>query len=116
MSKRLPALYEQRDNVMPAYVVFIRDQPPHDPEQMSVYQAMNRKSVPSSLPFGIKPLAVYGATEALEGKAPDGTVILQFPSMAKAKAWYHSAEYQAALPYRLNASDYRAFIIDGLGS
>jgi uncharacterized protein (DUF1330 family) len=99
---------------MVAYVIFLRDEPPHDPAGLAVYQKMNSEGVPAYLAHGIKPLAVYGATEALEGRAPDGIVILQFPSVADAKAWYDSPEYQAALPHRLNASEYRAFIVDGL--
>jgi uncharacterized protein (DUF1330 family) len=99
---------------MTAYVIFLRDKPPHDPAGLAAYQKMNSESVPAYLEFGIKPLAVYGATQALEGPAPDGTVILQFPNMKDAKAWYDSPEYQAALPHRLNASEYRAFIIEGL--
>ena len=66
------------------------------------------------LEYGIKPTAVYGTTEALEGAAPDGTIILQFPTMADARAWYDSPEYQAALPHRMNASKYRGFIVDGI--
>ncbi len=99
---------------MVAYAIFIRDEPPHDPEGLATYQKMNSENVPAYLQYGIKPIAVYGATEALEGAAPDGTIILQFPTMADAKAWYDSPEYQAALPYRINASEYRAFIVDGI--
>ena len=99
---------------MTAYVIFIRDAPPHDPEGLAVYQKMNSANVPAYLAFGIKPLAVYGATQALEGAAPDGAVILQFPTLAEAQGWYDSPAYQAALPHRRNASDYRAFIIEGL--
>ena len=99
---------------MTVYAIFIRDEPPHDPDGLAVYQKMNRDNVPAFLAHGIKPIAVYGATEALEGPAPDGTIILQFPTMADARAWYNSPEYQAALPYRLNASQYRAFLVEGL--
>jgi uncharacterized protein (DUF1330 family) len=98
---------------MTAYVIFVRDVPPHDPDGLATYQAMNKDNVPAYLPFGIKPLAVYGATKALEGEVPDGVVILEFPSMADARAWYDSPEYQAALLHRMKASDYRAFIVEG---
>jgi uncharacterized protein (DUF1330 family) len=99
---------------MAAYVIFLRDTPPHNPEGLAVYQEMNRQNVPAFLPFGIKPLAVYGAIDALEGAAPDGVIILKFPTISDARAWYNSPEYQAALPHRVNASDYRAFIVEGL--
>ena len=99
---------------MPAYAVFIRDEPPHDPAGLATYQKMNSESVSAYLAHGIKPIVVYGAIEALEGGAPDGTIILQFPSMADAKAWYESPEYQNALQYRLKAANYRAFLMEGL--
>ena len=35
-------------------------------------------------------LARYGAHEDLEGAATEGTVILEFPSIEAAKAWYDS--------------------------
>ena len=62
----------------------------------------------------LTPLVVYGALEALEGKPPDGVVLLQFPSVEDAKAWYGSPGYQAAVPHRLKAADYRAVIVQGL--
>ena len=99
---------------MPDYAIFIRDEPPHDPDGLALYQKMNSENIPAYLAHEIKPVVVYGATEALEGPAPDGTIILQFPTMADARAWYNSPEYQAALPYRLNASQYRAFLVEGL--
>jgi uncharacterized protein (DUF1330 family) len=99
---------------MTAYIVFLREMPPHDPEGLKIYQAINREHVPVYQAHGIKPLSVYGNAEALEGTAPDGTVILAFPTMADAKAWYQSPEYQSALPHRIKASDYRAFIVEGL--
>jgi uncharacterized protein (DUF1330 family) len=107
-------LEERGENAITAYVIFLRDAPPHDPDGLAAYQAMNRESVPTFLTYGIKPLAVYGKTDTLEGAAPDGAVILEFPSAQQARAWYDSPEYQAALPHRLNASEYRAFIIEGL--
>jgi uncharacterized protein (DUF1330 family) len=78
---------------------------------MEKYSAMNRQLPP---PAGLTPLAVYGALESLEGDAPDGAVVLQFPSVQAAKAWYHSADYQAALPHRKKGANYRAFIVEGI--
>ncbi len=50
---------------MPAYAVFIRDEPPHDPAGLATYQKMNSESVSAYLAHGIKPIVVYGAIEAL---------------------------------------------------
>lgn len=96
---------------MPAYMIFIRDEPVRDEAEMAEYQRMNRENVGQ---FQIKPLVVYGATEGVEGPAPDGVIMLEFPSVDEAKAWYNSPAYQAALPHRQKAADYRAFIVEGL--
>jgi uncharacterized protein (DUF1330 family) len=99
---------------MPAYMLFLREKPVRDPEALAIYQGMNRDSVPAFAPYKPKPLAVYGATEAIEGEAPDGTVFLEFPTVEDAKAFYNSPDYQKALPHRINAADYRVFIVQGL--
>lgn len=97
---------------MPAYLIVLREGPIRDAAAFAEYQ---RKTRENSASFPLKPLVVYGATQALEGEAPDGTIILEFPSVEEARAWYNSPGYQAALPYRLKSADYRAFIVDGLG-
>jgi uncharacterized protein (DUF1330 family) len=100
---------------MPAYMLFLREDAVTDPEAMQIYSAMNRQSAGAFVEqYGIKPLAVYGATEAFEGEKPDGVIILQFPSAADARAWYASPEYQAALPHRQRGAEYRALLIEGL--
>jgi uncharacterized protein (DUF1330 family) len=94
---------------MTAYVVFIRESPVHDPAEMEKYRSMGR----DNSQFVIKPLAVYGALEGIEGQAPDGCVVLEFPSVEEAKAWYYSPIYQAAAQHRMKAADYRGFIVEG---
>lgn len=41
-------------------------------------------------------------------------VVLQFPSVAAAKAWYGSPEYQAILPIRLRSTKSRMAFVEGL--
>ena len=96
---------------MPAYLIALRESPVRDPEAMAEYQRMNRENKGD---FALKPLAVYGATEALEGEAPDGTIVMEFPTVEDAKAWYNNPSYQAAIPFRQKAADYRMFIVEGL--
>jgi uncharacterized protein (DUF1330 family) len=98
---------------MPAYLIVLREGPVRDAAALAEYQRKTREN-PGD--FRLKPLVVYGATQALEGEAPEGTIVLEFPSVEEAKAWYNSPSYQAALPYRLKSADYRAFIVDGLGN
>ena len=62
----------------------------------------------------ITPLAFYGAHETLEGAEADGVVVLRFPDMAAAKAWYSSPEYKAARAHRFQAADYRVILVEGV--
>ena len=96
---------------MPAYVLCIREEAVRDPVEMSTYSRMNREA-PRDPNF--KPLIVYGPTEALEGNAPDGIILLQFPTVEDAKAWYFSPHYQAAIPHRKKGADYRVMIVQGI--
>lgn len=94
---------------MPAYVVLFRESEVRDPAEMEKYRS--KGSDPSK--YGLKPLAVYGAQTPLEGSPPDGVVVLEFPDVASAKAWYYSPEYQDAAQHRLKAADYRGVIVEG---
>ncbi len=95
---------------MPAYLIVLREGPVRDMEAYNEYQRMNRENPPGAL---LKPLVVYGAIHGLEGAEPDGVVMLEFDTVDDARAWYESPEYQAALPYRLRSTDWRAFIVEG---
>jgi uncharacterized protein (DUF1330 family) len=96
---------------MPAYLLFIREGQIRNPSEMEIYQRMAREIPPDPK---LAPLAVYGALEALEGKSPDGVVLLQFPTVEDAKDWYNSPAYQAAVPHRQKGADYRVVIVQGL--
>jgi uncharacterized protein (DUF1330 family) len=96
---------------MTAYVIFTREGPIVDQAAMNHYSSMNREL---PMPEKLTPLAVYGAMAPLEGDAPDGVVILKFPTMQDAQDWYNSPQYQAAIPYRKKGANYRAFIVEGI--
>lgn len=96
---------------MSVYVLFIRESAIRDKSAIDTYQRMNRENPRDPK---LTPLVVYGAIEPLEGAAPDGMVMLQFPTVEDAKAWYNSPGYQAAVPHRIKGADYRAFIVQGL--
>jgi uncharacterized protein (DUF1330 family) len=94
---------------MSAYVVYVRDRIT-DPDEFKKYE----ESAPAaSVGHPITALAFYGAVETLEGPPVDGAVILQFPTVADARASYDSPLYQAALQHRLRGAEYRVFIIEG---
>lgn len=96
---------------MPVYMLFIREKPIRDRAAMETYSRMTRENPRDPK---MTPLVVYGATEAVEGEAFDGMVMLQFPTAEDAKNWYHSPGYQAAMQHRLKGADYRVMIVQGL--
>lgn len=95
---------------MVAYVVFIREKMRNRED----YERYREKSRPVNASHPLKPLALYGKHEVLEGPAIEGAVILEFPSMEAARAYYHSDGYQDAVKHRFLAADYRAFIVEGV--
>jgi uncharacterized protein (DUF1330 family) len=92
-------------------MIFIREGEIVDHEAMKAYQSGNRSGTG---PAGMKPLVVYGRMEALEGDAPDGVVVLEFPNSEAAKNWYFSPEYQERAKLRQKAAPYRAIMVEGL--
>lgn len=52
--------------------------------------------------------------EVLEGELPGQVVVIRFPDMDKARAWYDSPAYQAILPLRTRNSDGIAFLVQGV--
>ena len=68
---------------MSAYVVFRREKT-LDQGELDVYGKEAQTTV-----AGHEVLALYGSHEDLEGASMEGTVILEFPSIEAAKAWYN---------------------------
>ena len=99
---------------MPACIAFlidIRDQ--------AAFTSYARAAAPT--------YALHGGSVALRGPIIDiiegnlktepdtRLVVLQFPSLLKARAWWHSPQYQAAAKLRRPpVSDSRVFLIDGI--
>jgi uncharacterized protein (DUF1330 family) len=75
-----------------------------------------RKGVPATIAaYGGRYIARGGAIEALEGDwNPKRMVIVEFPSMAQAKAWYTSAEYRDLMRMRQRAARTKAVLLEGL--
>lgn len=58
---------------------------------------------------------VHGATlEVREGPFPGTVVIVEFPTIEAARAWYESPAYQEILPMRTDNSDGSAILVDGV--
>ncbi|MHB0863138.1 DUF1330 domain-containing protein [Paenibacillus sp. SEL3] len=95
---------------MPAYVVFIREQST-DQTELQLYSQL----APAGLAgHSVKPLAMYGAYQVLEGPDIEGLTILEFPTFEEAQAWYFSPAYQKALKHRLRGGRYRGVIVASL--
>lgn len=95
---------------MSAYIVFIKERE-HDAAAMAEYGGKAGKSMAG---HPGKPLAFYGAIETLEGPEAAGAVILEFPDMDAARAWYNSPAYQDARQHRFQGADYRVVLTQGL--
>lgn len=95
---------------MPALAIFIRDRM-NDHEEFKTYA---KKSAQARGNHPIEALAYYGAVDVVEGPPVDGVVVVRFPDMAAARAWYDSPAYQEAKAHRVKAADYRVMFVEGL--
>lgn len=95
---------------MTAYLVFTRDST-ENPEELAAYNA-NVKASLEGHPVSF--LALYGEHEALEGPPIEGMVIVSFPTMEEARAWYHSPKYQEAAKHRFKGATYRCVLVEGV--
>jgi uncharacterized protein (DUF1330 family) len=56
-----------------------------------------------------------GAVDVIAGAPPAGrVVVLEVPSVTKARAWHASAAYQKILPIRNASSTSRVYIVEGV--
>ena len=75
-----------------------------------------RKQVPATIAqYGGRYLTRAGATEVLEGDwTSKRVVILEFPDMARLKAWYDSPEYRPLHAIRERAAKSIVLAIEGV--
>lgn len=83
-----------------------------DPEAYQGYQALAPAAFAA---HGARFLARGGAHDVLEGPVLDRHVVIEFPTLAAARACYQSAEYQAARARREGAALAHVVIVEGLG-
>lgn len=77
-------------------------------------EAYGQASAPTMIKAGAKVLSVDTQPEILEGEwHGNRTVVVEFESVAAARAWYESAAYQKAKPLRQAAADCNAVIVSG---
>jgi uncharacterized protein (DUF1330 family) len=95
---------------MSAYFVMIRER---TTDATSLAEYGPRASL-AAQSHPLKPLAIYGSLDQLEGDAIEGAVILEFPDLAAVRAWYDSPAYQAAVKFRHAGSRSKALFIEGV--
>ena len=79
------------------------------------YEEYRRRVPPIIAAFGGSYLARGGAAERLEGTTnAHRVVVLEFPDMARLKAFYASAEYQPLIAVRQRASRSSLIAVEGL--
>jgi uncharacterized protein (DUF1330 family) len=85
-----------------------------DVNDVDMYYEYASKLAPTVAPYGGKLLAANDA-EVREGSIPHlRTIVGEFPSLEKARAWYDSEGYQAIVHLRQNSTTGHLFMVEGL--
>ncbi len=83
-----------------------------DPQQYEQYKKLSTLAMQA---HGAEVCVRGGAVQVLEGDwQPDRVVLLKFPSMEQARAFYASPEYRAAIHARQGAAVMRMVAIEGV--
>jgi uncharacterized protein (DUF1330 family) len=95
---------------MPAYLVV--QVKVKDPVNYERYKGMAPASIAQ---YGGRYLARGGQTEVLEGTwRPSRLVILEFPTMARAREWWNCSEYAEAKALRQATTETEMLLVEGL--
>jgi len=79
------------------------------------YESYKQMVPPSLAAYGGKFVVRGGALETLEGTwSPKRLVILEFPSVERAKAWWASQEYAAAKALRQATAHTEMIVVAGI--
>ena len=95
---------------MPAYIIV--DVTIHNAENYEGYKKLTPASVTA---YDGKFIVRGGKTETLEGNwQPGRFVVLQFPSVERAKEWWASEEYGPAKAIRQANAETKMILVEGL--
>ena len=95
---------------MSAYVIV--DVTVHDPGR---YEGYKKQAFDTVTAYGGRYIARGGTTEVLEGEwKPNRLVILEFPSLARAKEWLNSPEYAAPRALRHRTASTNMVVVEGM--
>ena len=79
------------------------------------YEVYKRLAPPAIAAYGGRYLVRGGAVETLEGGwSPGRLVILEFPSVERAKEWWGSGEYERAKALRQQSARTEMIVAEGL--
>jgi uncharacterized protein (DUF1330 family) len=95
---------------MAAYIIV--DVTISDPVAYEEYKKLTPSSIAS---YDGKFIVRGGKTETLEGNwAPQRTVVLEFPTVQRAKEWWSSADYAPAKNIRQRAASTQMILVEGV--
>jgi uncharacterized protein (DUF1330 family) len=95
---------------MAAYL--ISDVSARDPAALEIYRTRAADSIAR---YGGRYLVRGGAIEPLEGDwRPRMIVVVEFPDVDRARAWYNSPEYAEALAVRDTALSRKLILLEGV--
>jgi uncharacterized protein (DUF1330 family) len=96
---------------MPAYIIV--EVEIHDPVAYEEYKKLTPAAIAA---YDGKFIVRGGATESLEGDwNPPRLVVLEFPTLKRAKEWWASAEYRPAKEIRQRAATTKMLVVEGFG-
>ena len=79
------------------------------------YETYKRMVPPTLTPYGGRFIVRGGEAETLEGEwSPKRVVIVEFPSVERAKAWWGSVEYAGAKALRQATAHSRMIVVAGV--
>ena len=83
----------------------------HDPERYEEYKAM---AAPTVHQYDGKYIVRGGPAETLEGDwEPKRVVVVEFPSVARAKEWWSSSDYAPGKALRNEIATSRMILVEG---
>ena len=94
---------------MPAYIIV--EVTIHDPVEYEEYKKLTPVSIAA---FGGRFVVRGAKTETLEGDwDPERIVILEFPTVERAKQWWNSEEYERAKNIRHRTASTKMIVVEG---
>ena len=93
---------------MSAYLIFVV----HSAHDKALLQQYRDLAIPVVKKQGVRFFVGPEIKDALENGPIDSSVVLEFPTVEEAKAWYKSPEYQPLKAMRVAAATSTTFIVE----